>query len=425
MGRMVVRIGTAPLIGQGTQGMKLGILFVDDDPNILQALQRMLRGQRAEWDMSFCDSPVRALALLEQRHFDVVVSDMRMPDLDGADLLSQVERAHPGTLRVVLSGYSEKHSIFRSIGPAHQYLAKPCSPELILTLMERALAMRRILADEHMRRLASGLRTLPSLPDLYLPLTRAMEKDSVTVGEIADLVGRDVAMTAELLKITNSAFFALGAHMTTAEQAVKLLGMETVRNLVLVSGIFRQYEAGPGQDKLRALSGYSLQTGQLARQLALENGENSDLAALAQCAGMMSVIRALVLFDAFGSRYGAAVAEAGPETLEDCERRTFGASHCELGAYLLSLWGFPDAVVEAVLYALRPSALGGGSRMVTSYLHLARALGADFPLPLKADRCCAVLDEIYTGALALRATVNGEMVLADGRRTGKGRTCNA
>ncbi len=405
--------------------MKLGILFVDDDPNILQALQRMLRGQRTGWDMSFCDSPVRALALLEERHFDVVVSDMRMPDLDGAELLSRVERGHPGTLRVVLSGYSEKHSIFRSIGPAHQYLAKPCSPELILALMERALSMRRILADDRMRRLASGLRTLPSLPDLYLPLTRAMEKDSVTVGEIADLVGRDVAMTAELLKITNSAFFALGARMTTAAQAVKLLGMETVRNLVLVSGIFRQYDAGPGQDRLRALSDYSLQTGQLAQQLARENGESAELAALAQCAGMMSVIGTLVLFDAFGARYEAMLAEALPETLEACERQAFGGSHCELGAYLLSLWGFPDAVVEAVLYALQPSACGDGTRMVASYLHLARALGPNFPFPLKPGRCCGLLDEAHVQALGLQATVDGEKLVSDGQRTGKGRKCNA
>lgn len=382
--------------------MKLAILFVDDDPNLLHGLQRMLRGLRADWEMSFAESGPQGLEQLSKQHFDVVVSDMRMPELDGAELLSEVERRFPGTMRVVLSGYAEEKSVFRSIGPAHQYLAKPCDPATITTLMERALGLRAILTDERLRDLAAGLRSLPSPPDLYLRITTAMQRDEVSTHDIAELVSSDVAMTAELLKVTNSAYFGLGSRMTTVAQAVKLLGVETVRSLVLYAGIFRQFEGRGGTERLQALSDYGLAIGNLAKSLAKRNGESGDRAAQTQCAGMLCAIGALVLFDSDPERYVGVVEAIDNDQMEAAERLAFGGSHCELGAYLLGLWGFAEPMVEAVLYALRPADCLAQGRTILSYVHLARSLGPAFPFlsPVAVEK--GWLDVDYVARLGLK-----------------------
>lgn len=105
--------------------MKKKVLFVDDEHNILSGLKRMLRSQRNEWDMEFADSGQAALEIMANAPFDAVITDMRMPGMDGAQLLEQVKSLYPETVRFVLSGHSEQELVMRSVGPSHQYLSKP------------------------------------------------------------------------------------------------------------------------------------------------------------------------------------------------------------------------------------------------------------------------------------------------------------
>ena len=83
------------------------ILFVDDEINILQGLRRLLRPFAQNWAMDFASTGDEGLAKLAATPFDVVVSDMRMPGMDGAQFLEQVRHRHPETMRIILSGYSE------------------------------------------------------------------------------------------------------------------------------------------------------------------------------------------------------------------------------------------------------------------------------------------------------------------------------
>ncbi|CAA6603204.1 Response regulator containing a CheY-like receiver domain and an HTH DNA-binding domain (fragment) [Rhodospirillaceae bacterium LM-1] len=115
------------------------ILFVDDEPNILSGLKRLMRNMRDQWDMSFCSSAPEALAAFEKSPFDVIVSDMRMPGMDGAQLLELIREKYPGTIRVILSGYADSESVLRTVGPAHIYLAKPCDQHLLQEAIVRPL----------------------------------------------------------------------------------------------------------------------------------------------------------------------------------------------------------------------------------------------------------------------------------------------
>lgn len=386
--------------------MKLSILFVDDDLNLLRGLRRVLHKQREDWDITFLDSPVEALKLLDQSAFDVVVSDMRMPELDGASLLSEVERRHPGTVRVVLSGYTEEKSVLRTIGPTHQYLAKPCNTEDIVALLDRTLALRGMLRSEPLRKLAAGLHNLPSPPDLYVRLTAEMRKEASSLRSIAELIGGDVAMTAEVLRITNSAYFSLGSRVHDVFQAVRLLGMETVRALVLQVGIFRQFDKSPElASVLRDLDAYGLTIAALARRLAREEGLGESLRDQAFCGAMLSCIGTLVFFDHAPAKTREILgrAELG-EDLAALEREAFGATQAELGGYLLGLWGFNDAIVEAVLYQNTPSACVFSDRSALTCVHLARAFGPRWPLGSRTVRP-VLLDVDYVRRLGMEAKV--------------------
>jgi HD-like signal output (HDOD) protein/ActR/RegA family two-component response regulator len=381
---------------------KSTILFVDDDANILGALQRMLHSQRGQWAMTFVDGAQKALALLATQNFDMVVSDMRMPDLDGAGLLSQVEHQSPGTFRVILSGYAEEKSVFRTVGPAHQYVAKPCEPAVLIGLMDRALALRDVLTQPQLRVLAAGLRNLPSPPDLYLKLTEEARKETTALNTISQLIAKDVAMTAALLKLTNSAYFALNVRISSAEQAVRLLGLDTVRTLVLSAGIFKQFSGNPDLAPLvQSISDYSLVLAQMAQRMAEEDGADRTMQGLTLCAAMLCCIGSLVLLDSDPYKFREAMDFPGQAGLEARERELFGATQAELGAYLLGLWGFNNAIIEAALYHMRPSDCTNQGKSVLTYVHLARVLGPAFPLREEPDQPRELLDTAYIERLGL------------------------
>lgn len=386
--------------------MKLSILFVDDDVNLLRGLRRILHKYREDWDLTFIENPLDALRLLEERGFDVVVSDMRMPELDGASLLSEVEKRHPGTVRVILSGYTEEKSVLRTIGPTHQYLAKPCNTEDIVALLDRTLALRGILRNPKLRTLAASLHNLPTPNDLFARLTAEMRKEEASMRTIADFIAEDVAMTAEVLRITNSAYFSLGSKVHDVFQAVRLLGMETVRALVLSVGIFRQLDNTPALAALiRDLDAYGLAVGGAARQLAKDLGLPEEQRSQAFCAGMLSCIGTLVYFDTAPEKVAASTLRAmAGEDLEAAERAEFGASQAEIGGYLLGLWGFNDAVIEAVLYQSRPSACVYADRSALSCVHIARAFGPKWPIGSKSLRAVR-LDIDYARNIGLEGKV--------------------
>jgi CheY-like chemotaxis protein len=111
------------------------ILFVDDDPSVLNALSNVLRRERHRWDMVFANGGEQALAELRTATFDAIVSDMRMPGIDGAQLLEVVRRDSPTTVRIMLSG-SDCETALDSVD---ELLAKPCSARLLRETLDRMM----------------------------------------------------------------------------------------------------------------------------------------------------------------------------------------------------------------------------------------------------------------------------------------------
>jgi HD-like signal output (HDOD) protein len=345
------------------------ILFVDDEPLLLKGLQRMLRDMRSEWDMRFVTGAGEALECLEAEPFDAVISDLRMPVMDGTRLLDEVSRCYPMAIRIVLSGEMNPDVILKTVRSTHQHLHKPCDPVALKNTLSRAFALRDILHDRKMKQLVSRIESLPSPPGLYLQILEELQSPNASFKRIGDIVARDIGMTAKILQMVNSAFFGLCRHISNPQEAVGYLGLETVKALVLSAHIFSQFSPGKiaGFD-LDRLWNHSLATGVFARTIAKTDQRTKGIGDAAFLAGILHDLGKLLLACNLPEAYQAVLDSAAAEdkrALWQAENEVFGISHAEIGAYLMALWGLEDAVVEAIALHHRTTADENGDQLST------------------------------------------------------------
>lgn len=354
------------------------ILFVDDEPRVLDGLQRLLRPQRQVWEMTFALGGEAALALLEEQSFDVIVSDMRMPKIDGATLLRHVREHYPHMARIVLSGYTEFDAVLRTVPVAHQYLTKPCDAQQLREVIERVCNVQAILSDGKLRQVAGYLGELPSSPRLYTALTQALASPDTSVAMIADIVEQDVAMSAKCLQLVNSAFFGLARRVTNIRQAVMYLGTNMLRTLVFSVEVFRSFDPSGrlGRRTLAGLESHALATAGIARSLVQDKQQSDD----AFIGGLLHDVGKLVLASRLPQRFEQIVATAIEKRrpLHEIELEVLGVTHAELGAYLLGLWGLPYQIVEVVAYHHRPDQVPHRSFGVLDAVHVANALANEY-----------------------------------------------
>jgi len=313
----------------------------------------MLHPLRHEWDMSFVESGQEALAVMAQSPFDVVVSDMRMPGMDGAQLLAEVSRLSPHTVRIILSGYSEHETVMRSVKLAHQYLSKPCQPETLKSAVGRALALRELLDDHTLTGVIAGMESLPSLPAMYAEIMAELQSPEASVARVAQIVSKDIGMTAKILQIINSAFFGLPRHVTSAAQAVGLLGLDTIKGLALTLQVLGQFDEKEMRGfPVERLWEHSLAVATSARQIAKLRKSEEGIADDAFLAGLLHDVGILVLIKHLPIPYGRVLTLMEEKKISQwqAEKEVLGITHAEVGAYLLALWGLPDSIIEAVAY---------------------------------------------------------------------------
>jgi CheY-like chemotaxis protein len=231
-------VPTEPL---GTARDPLRVLFVDDDACILGGLADALRRRPTGWDARFALGGQAGLDVIGSRRFDVVVSDLSMPGIDGIAVLERVREAQPDAVRIVLSGGAERGAALAATRVAHRYLAKPFREDDVRTAIDRAWRLRSLLRDEGWRRAAGGVMALPSCPRIYTELTELAADPDATAADAARIVERDLAMAAKVLQLVNSAFFGLGRRISRIPEAVHYLGLHTLRALVLHAGAFEAF----------------------------------------------------------------------------------------------------------------------------------------------------------------------------------------
>jgi HD-like signal output (HDOD) protein/ActR/RegA family two-component response regulator len=347
------------------------LLFVDDEPRILQALKAGLYTRRKDWDMHFAEGGAKALGLMRESHFDVLVTDLRMPGVDGTTLVARARTDSPGTIRVVLSGSVDAGQSQGLVSLAHRYLSKPCEPKQLEECIDRCLATQALIESQELRVQLGAVGALPPLPSTFAALQRALADPSIDLSKVSAIIEKDPAVSAKVLQVCNSAFFRLPRRVSSIKQAVSYLGLSTVRSMVLSAELFRPGKPlSPGLD-LGQMQRHALSVAAIARSLAGDASWAED----AFLAGLLHDVGFLLLARQFKDQMQQALeAAAAGMPLAEAEQTYVGVSHGVAGGYLLGLWGLPYEVVEAVAHHEVPTLVARGSFDVLGAVAIAQAL---------------------------------------------------
>ncbi len=335
------------------------LFFVDDEPEILDGLRANLRRRRSEWTMQFFKSAGAALAALEKGSCDLIVSDLMMPGMDGGELLREVRRRRPATVRLALSGFADRDLSLRAATAAHQYIGKPCEPRELEAAIESCLEAQGLLGNETLRRTVLGLRGLPVSPQAYMRIRKLLEHEDPDPRAVAAAAETSVGVMVRLLQIVSSSFFALPRRVGSAREAIAYLGMDVVASVVLCAELFETgHEAAVPEEWLECIERHSLDVARLAAVWSDDplRKERLFLAGLLHDAGRL------------------AIAAGKSERRAGTEKEACGVDHARIGACLLAAWGLPCRLVDAVAGHHAPTPCAPGEESAEVIVHLADLL---------------------------------------------------
>lgn len=350
---------------------------MDDEPLVLNGLQRTLRKMRNVWDITFANSAAEALQILDRNPMDVIISDMKMPEMDGSQLLAQVKKRHPHIVRLILSGHVGQETTIQSIQYAHQCLSKPCDVDLLKQTLSKLFALRDILSDDSIKKIVSQIESLPSLPSIYTEIMAEMQSDDPSIKNVATIIGKDVSMTAKILQVVNSVFFGLPQRIGNPQQAVMLLGLDAIKSLVLSVKIFSEFSQREySWFDLDKVFNHSISVSSFAKAIVKFEKMHADLINYSLMAGLLHDLGKLVLATNFKDTYQKVLAESrnSDQELWELEYAIFGTSHAEIGAYLMGLWNLENPIIEAIAFHHCPSKSAASQLGLLTVVHIANAL---------------------------------------------------
>jgi HD-like signal output (HDOD) protein/ActR/RegA family two-component response regulator len=367
----------APLVG------KRRILFVDDDELILRSVERVLRRPAVEsgWELCFATDGEAALEEMNRAPIDIILCDAHMVKMSGATLLKRVQERDPSVVRILLSGHTGLDVLRTALPHAHQFLPKPCDGQLLKATLDSACGVRALLGRAEMRQLVGTSNELPSAPRTFIELSNALANPNTSARSVSDIIERDIAISARVLQLVSSAFYGLPRAVTSIGGAVAYLGVEVIKAIVLsveVSRMFPLTQSIP-DFSVDALQQQGMRVSQFAKRI-LGHEPGGDVLIVA---GLLQDTGQLVLASRAASRFGLALSTAGQrkQPLHEIELDLFGASHAEIGAYLLGLWGLPQRVVDTVASHLEPQRRSSRVFDAAAALYVANQLLADPDVP--------------------------------------------
>jgi putative nucleotidyltransferase with HDIG domain len=325
------------------------VLFVDDDPVLRDLYGSIAPGLQGQYEILTASSGKEGVQLLQKRTFDVIVSDLTMPGMDGVQFLGHVVRTQPDAARIIISGYLDRLKISQCLFVGHRYFNKPCDLKALAALLLRLADFRSIVSNQKVRKVIGGLGSLPGPPDTYIRLEEVLKSAYSSLNDVAAVVEQDLRVTAKLLQIVNSAQFGVARQIVSPTEAVQLVGVEVVRGLVLGLQAFSIYKSNKKAPPLE-LWEHSLRVALAARRIAQAQGLTFEQSEKAFLAGLLHDIGKIVMITNAPDEYDEVktFARACNLPLHEAEAQRFGATHAQIGAYLLALWGIQEDVVKIV-----------------------------------------------------------------------------
>ena len=326
------------------------VLFVDDESFLLQALRRMLRPMCLEWEMEFAQTGAAALEAIAVKPFDVVVTDMKMPGMDGATLLRAVARLSPSTVRIGISGQADPRQIPGCVDITHQFLTKPCAAADLVATVERTCNKEWATTNEALGALFARLKRLPSLPAIYNEVVRMLDDTDCSISAVDVAVARYPEMLAKVVGMVNSAFFGAQHQAGDSREVIGCTGNETLMSLLAVNAFLEFSRINLDGLDIGRHRAHATAVALRARAIAQFEGVGKVAVDDALIAGLLHDSGQLILAANFPEKFSQTVQLARDASIpmHVAEKRIFGVDHAEVAGHLLAVWGVPSSIVAAV-----------------------------------------------------------------------------
>lgn len=350
------------------------LLCVDDEQWVLDFLRMSLKTLAEEWEMEFVLSAEEALKLLPNATYDVVLSDIHLPGMSGIQLFHQVKAKFPHTIRIAFSGAADHNTVTQALKIAHQVLPKPVTPVMLRSAIDRARALRDQVSNPAVERVVAGIKQMPTVPALYEELLEVLQSQDSSAEKVAQVIAKDPGMTANLLRVANSIPFTMRSRVESPTQAVALLGIESVKSMVLGFKVCHDSKrAGGNQPEIEEVWRHGFKVATHAQTIASVENVGSLMIENSFLAGLLHDVGRLVLLTNHPAEYQKVLALVNMERLSvsQAEREIFGATHAQIGAYLLGKWGLRDVIVEAVAFHHEPILCPQSGFSILAAIHMA------------------------------------------------------
>lgn len=323
------------------------ILFVDDEVQILKALKRLFHN--SDYEVLFAESGAEALGVFSEKAIDLVVTDIRMPEMDGFELLRQIKHLSPLTLRVTLSGYTDSKNILKALEDnlAKLYVFKPWDNQELITTIDRLFEVQALLNNTNLLDLINNITDLPTVPMLYHDICNLIEQDA-SIDQIAKKIEQDQSIASKILRVANSAFY--GAKTGNITQAIMYIGLTNVKNIVLSNSVFNEF--GNNKNLHYNLWEHVNITNKLMNAIYPRLLGKKVPNVFASAGLLHDVGRVIVLnyFLDIQDNMLTAAKEGPNNCITDLENEFIGTNHQLIGGYLLNWWEIPHPIVEAAMF---------------------------------------------------------------------------
>lgn len=346
------------------------ILFVDDEKSILKAIERLFFD--TDYELFVAESGEEGLDILKENPIDIVVSDMRMPGMDGHQFLKKVKALYPATTRLVLSGYADEKEILDSLidGSNSLYLFKPWNGEDLKKKIEQIFTARKIYRNPILLNLVNGLENLAVVTGIYDAVGELIAKDA-EASAIAKVIETDPAVTAAILRVVNSAFY--NVKTASVLQAINYLGLSIVKSIVLSCSLFKLVDLSIPPFSVEELTRHANLTNRFMSKIYRELLQKKMPDNLST-AGLLHNLGLVLCIHYFANDYQEVLKDAlqtDTLVLTELEKERLGVTHEEMGGYLLDWWGIPYPIVECALFHHQPLHSAVIDREAVSAVHLA------------------------------------------------------
>lgn len=326
------------------------ILLVDDEKMVLNGLKRALFS--TGWTLYTAESGIDALKVLEKHEIDIIISDMRMPGMDGSQLLEKVSQIYPSVIRISLSGYADTEVTIKGVFFAHQAFMKPCDPSVIKNEILRISNILNLFPDRLIQSAISKIVSFPIRATLFFRVKTLLAEPNVSMREVAHVISQEPAMCTKILHISNNAIFRGRKEINSVHEAITRLGSQVVINIIAMLEIY-SVSLNESSPSLERLQSHSLRVALLASKICTE--EQKDITFLTGILCKIGeYVRMMICSDLMKVYVNTS---GGNKDRTHLERLLFHTESEQLGGYLLHFWGFPLSVIESVLMCNQPSEL--------------------------------------------------------------------